>query len=411
MKSHAQGARVVAALAVALAALCGCVRPGQPVPERLDLATLDVGSNSVDPLEPPHTSTEKYGRILESVRMAEVAVDPAEVDPALTEGVASGTGPLPNPLKASGLLAGRVRDVLESLNMSAGFVVSGSDVDPGPDKPTIGFGRSLSVILLRFPDPTSAQLAARQIDATDAAISPDNVSVRIAEYPDAFAHWRPTVPTLAATVAHESFVINVLAGHTTPDHAVLTDLVRRAFDHQLPKLRDFQPTTPERFAELPLDQQGMLPRLIPYGAGHWPYPTLTDTDFDDNAGWSSNLSISGVVLGPRAARLMKHLEFDDSVELVAMNGHNNLQRLPDAVTARRVFTERMHAADPEEVIDAPRGVPDAYCDLVNGIGSPWPTQVRCRVLYGRYVATVVGLNPTVAHQATAAQYALLVRSE
>ncbi|WP_280493156.1 DUF7373 family lipoprotein [Nocardia asiatica] len=408
MYSRAEGIRVVAVLAAALTVLCGCVRPGEPTPQRLDLSTLDIGSNSVDPLPPPRTSTDKYGRVLESMRMAEAVLDPVEVDPALTKGVVHRTAPLPTPRKAAGILAERVRDVLESHNMLAGFAVSGSDVDFGAKAPEIGAGRLLTVILLRFPDAMAAQLAARQMNATDAAISPDNVPVRIAEYPSAFVHWRPAVPTMAATIAHESFVVSVLAGHTAPDQAVLTGLVRRAFDLQLPRLRDFQPTAPNRFSRLPLDREGMLARLMPYGAGHWPYPTVIASDFDANAGWSSYLRISGVVLGPRAARLMKHFQFKEPVELVAMNGHNLLERFPDAVTARRVFTEEMRA-DSATRIAPPAGVPDVYCNGMNQ-QPQWPAQVRCRVLYGRYSATLVGRHPTDAHQLISAQYAMLVRS-
>ncbi|WP_327099561.1 hypothetical protein OIE68_12630 [Nocardia vinacea] len=410
MYSRAEGIRAVAVLAAALTVLCGCVRPGQPTPERLDLAALDVGSNSVDPLSPPRTSTDKYGRVLESMRMAEAALDPVEVDPVLTNGVVDRIAPLPTPLKAAGILAERVRGVLASHRMLAGFAVSGSDVDFGVAPPQIGAGRLLTVILLRFPDAMAAQLAARQMDATDAAISPDNVPVRLAEYPSAFVHWRPAVPTMGATIAQGSFVVSVLAGHTAPDQAVLTGLVRKAFDVQLPRLRDFHETAPDRFADLPLDRDRMLSRLLPYGAGHWSYPTVTASDTDDNAGWSSGLRISGVVLGPHATRLMKHLGFKEPIEIVAMNGHNLLERFPDAVSARRVFTEEMRAADPTKRIAAPAGVPDVYCR--NGINTQpeWPAQVLCHVLYGRYTARIVGRNPTDAQQLIAAQYALLVHS-
>ncbi|MGW6728055.1 DUF7373 family lipoprotein [Nocardia sp. NPDC055029] len=399
----------MAVLAAALIVLCGCVRPGEPAPRRLDLAVLDVGANSVDPLTPSRAGTEKDGRVLESVRMGEAALDPVEVDPSLTKDVANRTAPLPTPLKAAGILAEPVRDVLESQGMLAGFAVSGSDVDFRGKSPAIGAGRLLTVLLLRFPDEMRAQLAARQMNATDAAISPDNVAVRIAEYPAAFVHWRPAVPTMAATIAQGSFVVSVLAAHTTPDQAVLTGLVRKTFDVQLPRLRDFPATAPDRFAELPLDREGMLSRLLPYGPGHWSYPTVIATDIDANAGWSSTLRISGVVFGPRATRLMKHLGFKEPIELVAMNHHNLLERFPDAVSARRVFTEEMRAADQSRQLDTPAGVPDVYCYNLDQ-QPQWPAQARCHVLYGRYTAALVGRNPTEVHQLISAQYALLVHS-
>ncbi|MFD4440048.1 hypothetical protein ACFWPK_09735 [Nocardia sp. NPDC058519] len=397
-------------VAAALTVLCGCVRPGEPVPQPLDLATLDVGSNSVDPLTPPTTSTDKYGRVLESVRMGEAALDPVEVDPTLTNGVANRTAPLPTPLKAAGILAEPVRKVLESQDMLAGFAVSGSDVNFRGRAPEVGVARLLTVLLLRFPDDTKARLAARQMNATDAAVTPDNVSVRIAEYPGAFAHWRPTVPTMAATLAHGSFVVSVLAAHTSPDQVALTGMVRKAFDVQLPRLRDFQPTPPDRFADLPLDRDGMVARLLPFGAGHWSTPTVIAADTDANAGWSSSIAISGVVFGPRATRLMKHFGFRDPIEVVAVNGNNLVERFPDAVSARRVFTEERRAADPTTLIDTPAGVPDVYCNKLDQHPAS-PSQVYCHVLYGRYTASIVGRNPAHAERQAAAQYALLVRSE
>ncbi|MFG1798349.1 hypothetical protein [Nocardia sp. NPDC049149] len=411
MFSRTRALRAVVVLAAALTVLSGCVRSGEPAPHRLDLATLDVGAHSVDPLLPPRTSTDKYGRVLESVRMGEAVLDPAEVDPALTKGDANRTTPLPTPLKAAGILAEPVRAVLESHRMLAGFAVGGSDVDFGNQRPAIGTARLLTVVLLRFPDELAAQLTARQMNATDAAVSPDNVPVRIAEYPAAFLHWRPTVPTMAATIAHGPFVVNVLVGHTAPDQAVLTGLVRKAFDVQLPRLRAFQATAPDRFDDLPLDREGMLSRLLPYGAGHWSYPTVFTSDVDQNAGWSSTIRVSGIVFGPRATRLLKHHGFKEPIELVAMNGHNLLERFPDAVRARRVFTEEMRAQNPATAIATPAGVPDVYCE--NGITTQPenPFQVRCHVLYGRYTAAVVGLNPKDAHQRIAAQYALLVHGE
>ncbi|MFD4351703.1 hypothetical protein ACFWPX_04060 [Nocardia sp. NPDC058518] len=397
-------------VAAALTVLCGCVRPGEPVPQPLDLASLDVGSNSVDPLTPPTTSTDKYGRVLESVRMGEAALDPVEVDPTLTNGVANRTAPLPTPLKAAGILAEQVRKVLESQDMLAGFAVSGSDVNFRGRAPEVGVARLLTVLLLRFPDDMKARLAARQMNATDAAVTPDNVSVRIAEYPGAFAHWRPTVPTMAATLAHGSFVVSVLAAHTSPDQVALTGMVRKAFDVQLPRLRDFQPTPPDRFANLPLDRDGMVARLLPFGAGHWSAPTVIAADTDANAGWSSSIAISGVVFGPRATRLMKHFGFRDPIEVVAVNGNNLVERFPDAVSARRVFTEERRAADPTTLIDTPAGVPDVYCNKLDQHPAS-PSQVYCHVLYGRYTASIVGRNPANAERQAAAQYALLVRSE
>ncbi|MFI5500948.1 hypothetical protein ACIA5E_17965 [Nocardia asteroides] len=409
MFSRDQRIRTVLAAAAALTVLSGCVSPGAPAPQQLDLAALDVGSNATDPLTAPAASTDKYGRVLESVRMGEVMVDAAEVDPALIYGVPDRSAPLPTPSTAAGMLAERVREVLESQGMLAGFAVSGSDVDHGGKKPQVGEARMLTVLLLRFPDDVSARLAAREMNATDASISPENVAVRIAEYPGAFAHWRPTVPTMAATYAHGSFVISALAAHTSPDQQVLTGMVRTALDAQIPRLGEFRGTPPEDFDTLPLDRDGMQARLLPFGPGRWTYPTVVSADLDANAGWSASLSAYGVVFGPRATRLLKHFRFQEPIELVAMNGVNVLERFPDAVSARRVFDRERQAADQTRLIDPPDGVPDVYCSALRSVPAS-PHQVYCHVLYGRYTASITGWSPEQAHRSTAAQYALLVRS-
>ncbi|MFF0542995.1 hypothetical protein ACFYTF_09155 [Nocardia thailandica] len=400
---------VVAAAALGVL-LSGCVRAGVPHPQHLDPSTLDVGANSIDPLTPP-AGTEQDGRVLESVRMGEAIIDPAEVDPTLTRDVANRTAPVPSPVKAAGILAEPVREVLESHGMLAGYVVSGTDVENRDSTlPAPGSARLLSVLLLRFPDAQAAQLAARQMDATDAAVSPDNVAVRLAEYPAAFAHWRPGVPTMAATIADGPFVVSVLAGHTAADQALLAGTVRAAVDRQLPRLRAFVPTARDRIADLPLDQDGMIARLIPYGAGHWPRPSVVAMDSGPLAGWSASLRISGIVLGPRATRLLKNLELPDTIERIAMNGYNRLERYPDAVAARRAFlAAQADFPEPQRAAATPAGVPDVYCRTGVAVQPQLPIQVRCQVLYGRYVASVVGLNLTDAQQRSAAQYAVLVR--
>ncbi|MEV0077750.1 hypothetical protein AB0H58_15205 [Nocardia neocaledoniensis] len=402
--------RTVLAVAVALTMLCGCTGPGEPTPQQVDLAALDIGSNSIDPMAPPATSNDKYGRVLESVRMGEVMLDPVEVDPTLTFGVQQRTAPLPTPLTAAGILAERVREALESHGMLAGFAVSGSDVNLVGKRPEVGASRLLTVLLLRFPDDLSARLAARQMNATDAAISQDNVDVRIEGYPGAFAHWRPNVPSMAATYAHGSFVISALVALTSPDQQALTGTVRKVFDAQIPRLRDFRGTPPADFDTLPLDRDGMQARMLPFGPGRWTHPTVVTADTDTNAGWSASLSMYGVVLGPRATRLMKHYGFKEPIELAAINDFDVLERFPDAVSARKVFDMERKAVDPAELIETPAGVPDVYCTLLRSSPAS-PHQANCHVLYGRYTAAVTGWSAVNARQRTAAQYALLVRSE
>ncbi|MFG1798346.1 hypothetical protein [Nocardia sp. NPDC049149] len=397
-------ANLAVALGVALACTAGCAVPGNPVPGP-DPSTLDVGPHSRNPLLAPAHGSEYYGRVLESVRIAEVMLTPVDVDPALRVPLSTRAVPLPTAAKAAALLANPVRPVLERHGMLAGFSVGASDT---PGKLAIGGGRLLQVLVLRFPDAAAAQRAAHEIDAVDAAVSPDNVAVSIPEHPTAHGHWRPTVPTVAATVARDAFVVSILAGHTSPDLGALTTLARKAFDLQLPLLRDFAPTPPDRFAELPLDRDGMLGRMVPEAPGRWPFPVVILGDLAENAGWGSLVQARGIVYGPRGAELFNG-PTDESLELLSINRFDRLLRFADAAGARKYFAGLRSPADRVKV-PAPAGLVDVDCSEKPTSEVSF-TQFLCLLRHGRYVALVASRDYRDVQQRTAAQYALLVDSE
>ncbi|MEV2221371.1 hypothetical protein AB0E01_16010 [Nocardia vinacea] len=393
------------ALGVALAVTSGCTVAGNPVPGP-DPATLDVGPYSRNPLLAPAHGSEYHGRVLESVRMAEIMLNPAEVDRALQIPLsASRAVPLPTAAKAAALLANPVRAVLERHGMLAGFSVGATDT---PSQVAIGGGRLLQVMVLRFPDAAAAQRAAQEIDTVDAAVSSDNVAVTIPEYPMAHSHWRPTVPTIAATVAQDAFVVSVLAGHTSPDLNALITLARRAFDVQVPLLRDFAPTPPDRFAELSLDRDGMLGRMVPEAPGRWPFPVVILGDLAENAGWGSLVQARGIVYGPRGAERFNGTT-EEPVELLSLNRFDRLMRFADAATAQKYFA-RLHTPAGRVQVPAPAGLVDVRCtDALNFRDAP--SRFDCLLRHGRYVALVFSRDYRDVQQRAAAQYALLVNSE
>ncbi|WP_280421863.1 DUF7373 family lipoprotein [Nocardia carnea] len=404
---------IIAAALVVAGVLTGCTVEGEPVAALPDPEELDTGPYGLELLVPPDNSDEKYGRILESMRMGEAVIDPVEADPSLTFGLGNTASvPVPTPATA-GFLARPVRAVLERYGMLAGFSVGGMDRGV-PAELAVGRARLLTVQLLRFPDDESARLAVAEIDSADAAVSPDNVRIEIPDHPGAHAHWRPAVPTMAAGVAHGPFVISVLAGHTTPDPAVLTGLVDAAFTAQIRRLADFAPTPPDELAGLPLDTDGMLARLLPEAPGLWPYPVVLTNRSDVNAGWRTRFDIRGVVYGPRAGR--RWGAWEKSTEgrgmVLAVNRRHHLVRHPDVVAARRGFTDT--AVDDEapgvRPAPAPFGLPDSRC--VESLTVP-PHDVRfsCRVLYREYEAIVYGRTIRDTQQRAAAQYVLLVRAD
>ncbi len=410
---HVRYRAVVSALGAVLLLATGCTVAGSPVRMAPDRAAVDIGPYGVTPLVAPPNDNEKYGRVLESVRMGEAVIDPVEIDPALTFGLGiAASVPIPTPAKA-GFLAQPVRAVLERRGMLAGFSVGGMDTGI-PAEVAVGRARLLTVLLLRFPDDDAARSAATEIDAVDAAVSPENVPVPIPEHPEAHGHWRPTAPTLAATTAVGPFVISVLAGERSTDLDALRRMAGSAFTAQRARLADFRPTPPDRFATLPLDTDGMLARLLPEAPGVWPWPAVITRRNDPNAGWLTSVTASGIVLGPRASHRWGSWQRPaEGIGMVlALNGQHTLLRLPDAVAARREYDDAVdELTEPgQRQTASPAGVPDARC-MESLSGLQFGPRFACRMLYGRYEAVVFARTLADAHHKISAQYLLLARSE
>ncbi|MGW5574347.1 DUF7373 family lipoprotein [Nocardia thailandica] len=395
---------LAAALGAAVLVLSGCAAAGNPAPAP-DPDTLDVGPYSRLPLLAPDHGTAYQSRILESARMAEVMIVPTMADPELRVPIRTPRAvPLPTPGKATTLLADAVRPVLERHGMLAGF--SAGAADRAGDG-AIGESRLLQIVLLRFPDPAAARAAAAEIDAVDAAQNPDNVAVTIPGHPDAHAHRRPAVPTLAATVARGAFVVSALVAHTAPDLEALTSLTRRAFDAQLPQLDGFAATPADRFGELAFDRDGMLGRMVPEAPGRWPFPVVIQGDSAANAGWGTFVSARGLVYGPRG---IEHLlgRLEPPAEAMSVNRFDMLLRFADAAAARR-YQGGMTVREGSEVVPGPSGLVDVRCTESLRSQSPM-TRFGCVLRHGRYIASVFSRDYRDVQQRAAAQYALLVNS-
>lgn len=398
---------IVLLLALVLAAVTGCTVPGNALPEYPDPRSFDAGSYRPEPLAEP-AGNEKYGRVVESVRMAEMMIDPSEVESTLIFSAnANGVLPVPTPTKARMLLAEPAGAVLEREGMLAGCAVAGTDREKG--NPAIGEARVLTVIVLRFPDAEAARRAARDIDAVDIAVNAENVSVPIADYPDAHAHWRPSVPTLAATLAAGSYVVSLLIGHTSADIGVLSGMATKAFAAQVSRAQRFSATPQDRIAALPLDQDGMIQRLVPDAPDRWSYPAVVVATTQRDAAWSARIIAYGVVYGPRGAWLWGGRRIGgQTAEVFATNSGAGLVRYTTAAAARATYVDaaRQDSLD-RTVRDAsgPAGVPDVSC-------TEHPTAALyryvCRVVFDRYLATILARDLTTMHQKIVAQYGLLV---
>ncbi|UGT45129.1 hypothetical protein LTV02_17815 [Nocardia yamanashiensis] len=401
-----------ALLAAALLAGCASTVPGTPGPAR-DLAKLDVGGWDTTPLPVPATSNVSYGRILESVRMAEAVIGPAELDPVLEYPV---TALVPTPLATVGIIADVARPILAEYGMVAGYSMTGADTLG--ELSTINRKSSLvRVTVIGFPDAAAADSAAQRIEEADFAAGAGNEAVEIPGFAAAHSHWRPDVPTLGVYAAHGSFLIALYIRLPEPDLTALTTLAAAALTAQQPKLDGFTPTPLGRLAELPLDADDMLRRMVPMRTGQWSYPSLSRREnLIDEVSVAIGMRMSGgITLGPGGiAHELRGNKNQRGIERRAVIGNEVLYRFADASAARGFFTILRNSTGdaagdaPATANTGPAGVPDAFCytDDASGI-TPFET---CFVLDGRYVATIVGPDRAFAHQRTAAEYALLVNT-
>ncbi|MEU4598520.1 hypothetical protein [Nocardia sp. NPDC023988] len=402
-RCDSRAARGLLGAVLLTAAVTGCRVTGTAEPVRVDLATLDYGHYQHVPLQAP-PGTEYSGRVIESLRIGEVMVNPAEADSALSVPPSRWDAvPLPTPAKVSGVLSDQARAVLAEHGMLAGFVVGGTDT---------ARTRQLTVLALRMPNAAAATAAAADLDAGDAAVSADNVAVPIPKYPAAKAHWRPTVASMAATIAHGAFVVSVYAVHTTPDAAALTTLIGAAFDAQLPELDRFVPTQPERFADLPIDGEGMLARMVPEKVGRWSAPAVLLVDADNIAGGKGMLHARGVVYGPNATFLMSSRQHRSAANALALMGFDGLKRYFDATEARQAYERGATdwAADLRP-LPGPAGIEDIRCGDSGASDSEPEVRYVCALLHGRYIATVFAPTEQQIRQKSAAQYSLLELAE
>ncbi|MFC9995600.1 hypothetical protein [Nocardia sp. NPDC127526] len=411
----------MAAIALAVVPLTGCTgEPGSGVPASNtpatsttpapDLSHLDVGPFGGDPLTEPANTDESYGRIIEAARLGEAVVNPYDIGKPYAFGHPS---LLPTPQDTTGILAGAISPVLTNRGMITGYSVGGADtVDPSNFQPIIGTSKSLRITVLRMPDEAAARAAAQEIDTADAAVSADNVTVALSGYAEARAHWRPQVPTLAATVARGPYVVTLFITDAATDLAAMTAVATATFDAQLSRLGAFTATPAGKLATLAFDTDGMLRRMLPAQTGKWPYPAITNLDRGTTAGYGGLHAATGVVYGPGGAdqwtRDVNNTSPDRPVvDRMGVVDDRWLLRLQDPARARQYFDARAaEFGTTDEKIAGPAGVDDAACFRSR---DPRFEFYYCQVMDGRYVANVTATDRQSALQMAAAQYALLVK--
>ncbi|MBL1074093.1 hypothetical protein JK358_06765 [Nocardia sp. 2] len=228
--------------AALLLAACGVA--GTATPAEIDVRTLDVGSYPVDKFR-HEQGAQGNGALIEGMRMSEaVAVGPT-VDESLTVGL-RGEVVLDASAAEIGYLAVNSAAVLRNRNMLVGYAAIASDTAAPadtylPDPPAT----TVINLVMRFPTEAEATLTARELEDVDFAYAADqNKRLGLADYPDAYIHWRPGIENVGAFMAYKDFVISLLVQRPSADSEDLLDWIRKTLDAQVARLDAFGATPP-----------------------------------------------------------------------------------------------------------------------------------------------------------------------
>ncbi|MFE3446418.1 hypothetical protein ACFXNW_25605 [Nocardia sp. NPDC059180] len=388
-----------AALAIAAtAAVTGCSSvPGTAVPGEVDVRGFDIGSYPTTPLDLrwEYTHTLLDGVELAIMRLSDHVVNGIDIDPKLKYN--RGVKEFGDAEAATDLLADVNRPVLERHNFMFGLGITSADRAKAGDK-SMG-ETAITIGVLQFPDDKAAEAAARELDQTDFAVSPDqNKPVALKKYPDAHSHWRPGVPTLGTTMAVGSYVITMLIDWPSPDLDSLTDLAEKTYAVQVPLLEKLPPLSRREVAALPFDPESMFQR------------TLTSEDFfmSPRVGSVAVHTPRGILhWASEPAETQKAME-DSGTDRISIADDTYLWRTRDAESAAKFAGTRLKSSG-WTPIDAPADVPDTRCSE-DSTPADSDNKYVCVVQYDRYVAQVQSGQLVDVKQRVAAQYALLANS-
>ncbi|MTE11579.1 DUF7373 family lipoprotein [Nocardia aurantiaca] len=424
------GRTIVGTLAIALAAasLSGCGGPasGNPTAREVDVRQFAVGNYPTDPLDVRSTFHHEAttGKAIALARLADSVVVGPDVDPQFNHNALALSMDSLATAKATQVLAGAVQPALESNGMMFGFSAAASTrampksrqrERPGNFNPFDGAQSDteasvFNVTVLQFPDPQRAQTAAEQMEAADFAVAADqNVRITLDKQPTAKAHWRPGVPSMAATMAYGQYAVNVYVAQPKPDLDGLRGLAEKVFAAQLPLLDKAPALSPHEIFRLDYDPDGMLRRTLHPKAYYRPHPVSEATHTprghlhyaDDQATW-------------------KQLMDDNGVDRVSTASYGGLLfRARDTEAAAKLWAGIKGTTS--DSVEAPANIPDVACSAVpteeTGVlryaydPAEGATVYLCSLHYDRYVARVASPQLVDAQQKAAAQYALLANSQ
>ncbi|GAB0104473.1 hypothetical protein JMUB6875_34470 [Nocardia sp. JMUB6875] len=419
------GALTVLLVATLLAG-CGSEVAGTPAAQEIDVRKLAVGNYPTDPLDVRFTYQHNAndGRSIAMARLADNVVIGPDVDSKFSHSALEQTiYPLTLPQgDLSRVLAGAVRPVLESNGMMFGFSAAAStrELPKSHERDQSNnfnpFGGALgdpdatafNVTVLQFPDQQRAQTAADQMESADFSVAADqNVHVTLTKQPDAKAHWRPGVPSMAATLAHGQYVVNVYVAQPKPDMDELRAFAEQVFAAQLPLLDQAPGLSPHEIFRLDYDPDAMLRRTL--------HPTVA---FEANPVYEAVHTARGHLHYLKDQKTWKRMLDDSGVDRISNASRGGLLfRARDAEAAAKLWSGIK--ATTNGSVEGPADVPDVSCTLSKeDIGDAWwayrgsgsPAYI-CTLHYDRYVARVASMQLGDAQQMAAAQYTLLANSQ
>ncbi|MFC4376610.1 hypothetical protein ACFO5K_21165 [Nocardia halotolerans] len=357
---------------------------------------LDHGDYALTPVagEYDEVPSRARGIAVESVRIGERLVYADRIDPDLTH--SEGGGVVAGVRGVNDMLSGAQRMALDPFDVLAGFGAIGSNGVSGDEQRE----KYLSIVIVALPDEAQADAAARAMAAADFEANLANAPLPVPEFPAALSHWRPGVPTVGSWLVWKNLVIRVFAKVLEPRAEVLTDLLTRTYRAQLAELDTFVPTPAAEVANLQMDADALLTKVVKTG-DHWP----------DRWDFMVYGARSFALLLDRPADRLREFE-EAQISAVAVSYDKFLHRAGDSAAAR-TFAER----EEEALLADDYTVTSAAVSKLDGVscyraGRPKttvdaPRRFACLVRHNEFVVRMYGNQESDLWQQAAAQYALL----
>jgi hypothetical protein len=266
--------------------------------------------------------------------------------------------------------------------------------------------------VLRFADPASAAAAAADMAAGAATdtVRPDS-AVPIPGHPEARALNNtyntygsdPHPVTVVAFTAHGAYVLCQTAqAHETTSAAAL---ITKTLDLQGPRIDEFVPTDPSKFADLLADPTGLLAHTMP--PPMWPEPQSA-APANPKAG----------VYQPRAALHFQNdppsaaAAFSAAGLIVMSHNHTFVYQARDAAAAARLTIDLANSVVNQDSsatpVDGVDFLPTSRCMQFRGITAGGPAQYSCYAPADAFTIEAHDADALGAHEQIAAQYKMLL---